>query len=145
MSGNLIDIHRKLFKDGHTDLNFEDWLALFESDQDVQDDAYSKYTGESAGTNEQAAWNSNLFIKSGSSSDIKTPKKMEGFRTPEYVKKMDTDNDGYYDNTQSVVNGYLMPIKEEKPKLSDEDWTREGMLSKTTDLDKYLKLKPKTE
>jgi predicted kinase len=69
MSGNLIDIHRKLFKDGHTDLNFEDWLALFESDQDVQDDAYSKYTGESAGTNEQAAWNSNLFIKSDSSDD----------------------------------------------------------------------------
>jgi predicted kinase len=69
MSGNLIDIHRKLFEDGHTDLNFEDWLALFESDQDVQDDAYSKYTGESAGTNEQAAWNSNLFIKSDSSDD----------------------------------------------------------------------------
>jgi hypothetical protein len=69
MSGNLIDIHRKLFEDGHTDLNFEDWLELFESDQDVQDDAYSKYTGESAGTNEQAAWNSNLFIKSNSSDD----------------------------------------------------------------------------
>jgi predicted kinase len=143
MSGNLIDIHRKLFKDGHTDLNFEDWLALFESDQDVQDDAYSKYTGEPAGTNEQAAWNSNLFIKSDSSSDIKTPKKIEGPLNPEYIKKMDKDGDGYFDNTQSVVNGYLMPIKEEKPKLGDEDWTLEGMLGNTTDLGKYLK--PKTE
>jgi hypothetical protein len=143
MSGNLIDIHRKLFKDGHTDLNFEDWLALFESDQDVQDDAYSKYTGESAGTNEQAAWNSNLFIKSGSSSDIKTPKKIEGPLNPEYIKKMDKDGDGYFDNTQSVVNGYLMPTKKETPKLSDEDWTLEGMLGNTTDPGKYLK--PKTE
>jgi hypothetical protein len=143
MSGNLIDIHRKLFKDGHTDLNFEDWLALFESDQDVQDDAYSKYTGEPAGTNEQAAWNSNLFIKSDSSSDIKTPKKIEGPLNPEYIKKMDKDGDGYFDNTQSVVNGYLMPTKKETPKLSDEDWTLEGMLSNTTDLGKYLK--PKTE
>jgi hypothetical protein len=78
MSSNLIDIHRQAVRDGHTSLSFEEWLELFESDQDQQDYVYERATGKSAGTNEQAAWSSNLFIKSGSSSDIKTPKKIEG-------------------------------------------------------------------
>jgi hypothetical protein len=84
-----------------------------------------------------------IALKQRKAANKKTPKKIEGPLNPEYIKKMDKDGDGYFDNTQSVVDGYLMPTKKETPKLSDEDWTLEGMLSNTTDLGKYLK--PKTE
>ena len=84
-----------------------------------------------------------IALKQRKAANKKTPKKIEGPLNPEYIKKMDKDGDGYFDNTQSVVNGYLMPTKKETPKLSDEDWTLEGMLGNTTDLGKYLK--PKTE